>query len=186
MCTYRINLRSLALLFASKVFLNLKNAFLSTSLLFSLLVFQPSAYGEQKKVYQGRGDIDTIEVHYMVLNSTEIPKDIAKHYDLKRSSRLAFINISVLQMRDPEFGSPIQASIEGVYRNLLDQRHELSFKEVKEQSAIYYLAQFPFDDQEMYRFNLNITPLCPKDTALSAHCSEKTLDMYFSQKLYFE
>ena len=41
-------------------------------------------------------------------------------------------------------------------RNLLGQIHALRFKQVDEGGAIYYLAQFPIEQQETLRFTINV------------------------------
>jgi hypothetical protein len=41
-------------------------------------------------------------------------------------------------------------------KNLLGQSYPLNFKQINEGSAIYYLAQFPFENREVLRFSINV------------------------------
>ena len=58
----------------------------------SVVSLQVSAdRGEQKQVF---GDY---EVHYIGLNSSFLPEDVAEAYDIPRSRSLAYLSISVLK-----------------------------------------------------------------------------------------
>ena len=174
------------------------NLFYKISYLLALSLFflSPWSLAEQKKTFSAPSNKkDPFELHYMVLNSTEIPESVARSYQLKRSGKVAFINISILQMHNETYGTPTFSKVEGIYRNLLDQRHKLTFKEVSEKNAVYYLAQFPFDDKDVYRFSITAQPNCESITekidkenhkSLKARCTEQPLTLEFSQKLYHE
>ena len=45
----------------------------------------------------------------------------------------------------------------GSFKNLLGQNQVLTFKEVDEGDAVYYLAQFAITGQEVLRFDLQLT-----------------------------
>jgi hypothetical protein len=94
------------------------------------------------------GDLD---VHYIAFNSGFLQPDIAAATGLVRSKSLGVVNIAVLKA-----GQPSDASVSGAVKNLLGQNYPLSFKQVKEGEAIYYLAQFPFEDREVLRFTINV------------------------------
>ncbi|MFC3031990.1 DUF4426 domain-containing protein [Pseudoalteromonas fenneropenaei] len=121
----------------------------------SLIFTATHAKAEQAEV-QG-GQFQTLgdwQVHYLAFPSTFVQPNIAKNYGLKRSNRTALVNISVLAN---SAGNPAQhVTISGVARNLLGNAQTLSFKEVTEGEAIYYLAQFDYYNEELYRFELVI------------------------------
>ena len=97
---------------------------------------------------QSFGELD---VHYSAFNSTFLQPDIAAAAGLVRSKQQGVLNIAVLKA-----GQPAQASVSGQVKNLLGQTHALEFKPVKEGNVLYYLAQFPFEQQEMLRFSLTV------------------------------
>ena len=114
-------------------------------LLMSLCLSLP-ALAEQKQSY---GDLD---VHYSAFNSGFLQPEVAAATGLVRSKTQGVVNVAVLKA-----GTASSAKVSGTVKNLLGQSTALSFKEVKEGKAIYYLAQFPFEQRETLRFTLNVT-----------------------------
>ena len=114
-------------------------------ILMSLCLSLPTL-AEQKQSY---GDLD---VHYSAFNSGFLQPEIAAATGLVRSKTQGVVNVAVLKA-----GTASSAQVNGTVKNLLGQSTALSFKEVKEGKAIYYLAQFPFEQRETLRFTLNVT-----------------------------
>ncbi|MBD1580906.1 DUF4426 domain-containing protein [Pseudoalteromonas sp. S16_S37] len=94
------------------------------------------------------------QVHYIAFPSTFIQPTIAKAYDLERSNYKAVVNISVLKNNAEKTAQ--KAVLTGEARNLIGNKQELEFKEVIDGDAIYYLAQIDFNNEETYRFTVNI------------------------------
>jgi hypothetical protein len=92
-------------------------------------------------------------VHYIALNSTFLTPEVAKQYGIVRSKFNALINISVLDRQDKTAQSVI---LTGDARNLIGVVKKLTFKQVTEGKAIYYLAVLPFSDLEQYRISIDI------------------------------
>ena len=103
------------------------------------------AMAEQKQTY---GQLD---VHYSAFNSGFLQPDVAAAVGLVRSKTQGVVNVALLQA-----GKASTGQVSGEVKNLLGQITQLSFKQVKEGTAIYYLAQFPFEQREMLRFTLNV------------------------------
>ncbi|GAC03224.1 DUF4426 domain-containing protein [Paraglaciecola chathamensis] len=116
-------------------------------MLLANLLFSAMAVAEQKETL-GKWD-----VHYIAFNSTFITPDVAKHYSIVRSKYNGVINISVLNKADQKAQSAV---LTGTARNLLGVSKSLTFKEVSEGDAIYYIAVLPFSDQETFRITVNI------------------------------
>ncbi len=95
---------------------------------------------------------DTLDVHYNIFNSTFLEPDTARAVGLKRSKNQAVINISMVKD-----GKGQKGSVTGGYKNLLGQSTTLTFKEIDEGNAVYYLSQFPITSQELLRFELQVT-----------------------------
>lgn len=98
-------------------------------------------------------DLGDWEVHYIALNTTFLTPEIARANDIVRSGRNALVNISVLDKRSKEAQD---VTITGTARNLIGNTKKLSFKQVKEGKAIYYLASVAFADKEVLRFDIDI------------------------------
>lgn len=132
---------------------------------FSHLTLANDASGGQFK------ELGKWHVHYIAFPSTFIQPNIAKHYDLERSGYKGIVNISVLKASDQ---SAQTANLSGTAKNLLGNSQQLKFKEVKEGDAIYYLAQLDYNNEEIYRFNIEIN----KDG--------KVQTLQFQQKFYVD
>jgi hypothetical protein len=104
------------------------------------------ALAERKQSF---GDLD---VHYSAFNSSFLQPDIAAASGLVRSKNQGVVNIAVLKS-----GKASTASVSGEVKDLVGRSHPLSFKQISEGAAIYYLAQFPFSQREMLRFTINLT-----------------------------
>ncbi|MCK6263050.1 DUF4426 domain-containing protein [Vibrio sp. ZSDE26] len=99
--------------------------------------------------------IKDVEVHYSAFNSTFLTKEVATSYKLKRNGYSAILNISVLD--NSQLGKPATtAEISGSARNLIGQTRQLTFREIKEADAIYYLAEFPISNEEVLTFNIDV------------------------------
>lgn len=112
-------------------------------------VFTAPVHAEQSK------RLGPWEVHYNAFNSTLLRPEMAREYELERSSTLATINIAVLAAEKP--GKPAQqVTIEGYSMNALSMQQPLAFREVVEGEAVYYLAQTSFTNLETLRFFITI------------------------------
>jgi len=126
--------------------------------LFSLALFSigmlasPQSYAEQSREF---GDY---VVHYNAFRSDTISPEIAKQYALPRASNRILINIAVLKKVMHTTGKPTAAAIEGHASNLTGQFKQLTFKEIKEGTAIYYLADAKISDGEFLKFDIKVTP----------------------------
>ena len=93
------------------------------------------------------------DVHYIVVPSTFVQPDIAKIYRFKRSKYQAIVNISVLNQADQRAQS---VAVKGSATDLLGRVQPLSFREIREGDAIYYLASLKNDSSQVWRFHIDI------------------------------
>ena len=101
--------------------------------------------GERKEVF---GDTT---VHYSTFISTFLQPDIAKSAELVRSKNQGVINVSVIKA-----GKPVVTQVSGTVKDLTSASVPLKFKQITEQGAIYYIAQFPVEQQETRTFTINV------------------------------
>jgi hypothetical protein len=111
------------------------------------LIFSYQVNAEQKQV------LGNWDVHYIAFNTTFLTPQVAKQNAIVRSKFNGLINISVLDRQDKTAQSVI---LTGQAKNLLGVIKKLTFKQVKEGKAIYYLAVLPFSDLEQYRISVDI------------------------------
>ncbi|KHA74289.1 DUF4426 domain-containing protein [Pseudomonas tensinigenes] len=101
--------------------------------------------GERKETF---GDVT---VHYNTFNSTFLQPDIAKAAELIRSKNQGVINVSVIKD-----GKPLVANVTGTVKDLTSQSVPLNFRQITEQGAIYYIAQYPVEQQETRTFEIKV------------------------------
>jgi len=101
--------------------------------------------GERKETF---GDVT---VHYNTFNSTFLQPDIAKAAELIRSKNQGVINVSVIKD-----GKPLVANVTGTVKDLTSNSVPLKFRQVTEQGAIYYIAQYPVEQQETRTFEIKV------------------------------
>ena len=92
-----------------------------------------------------------VTVHYNTFNSTYLTPDIAKSAELIRSKTQGVINISVIKD-----GKPQMAQVSGSVKDLTSQSVPLTFKQITEQGAVYYIAQYPVPQQETRTFEIKV------------------------------
>lgn len=133
-----------------------------------LALMSSFALAEQKQVF---GDY---EVHYMGLTSSELDKNVAKLYGIKRSRNVGYLMISVLKTGVSEMPVAWDAKLEAEMSNLIGQKRTLEFTRVQETSALYFYSTFDFYDQNRYRFHVKVTP----------EGQTRTFDVKFDQKFF--
>ena len=113
------------------------------------------------------------DIHYNAFNTMMVPPEVAQSYGFTRARNRALLNISVL---DSSSKKALPAVVTGTRTNIVGQLLPLEFVQIKEQNAIYYIAQLRFTEEEMWRFELQIQPDLNADA----------IPLKFSQTFYLE
>lgn len=125
----------------------------SLSFVFTALILlaTSSLNAEEKRV----GDYI---VYYNAFNSSFLQPNIAKSYNIPRSGMTGVLNVAIHKANEENRPDPISANVQGRAKNQLSQFEDLAFREIKEDNAIYYLADFQFRHQEEteLRFTIRI------------------------------
>ena len=98
------------------------------------------------------------EVHYNAIPTTQISPEVARAQGITRSAQRALVNIAV---RRPDAGggdAAVAARVEGIACNDVGQTQTLWFREVREGSAIYYLAEPRIELESVIRFDIEVWP----------------------------
>ena len=117
----------------------------------AFISFSPILYSEEHTV----GDYT---IHYNLINSSFIEPKVATQYGLKRSKNIGLLNISVVKKSDDEKVIGVVSNILGHGVSLSGQLKPLAFKEIREDTAIYYLATIPIRNGERLSFDLQVQP----------------------------
>jgi hypothetical protein len=109
------------------------------------LLISTEAAAEQKI------QVGEFEIHYTAFPSLLVPADTANLHGLTRAENRLLLNLSVRRI-----GEPVPARVTGQVVNILNQAQPLTFFEVSEQTAIYYLAEVVNQEKDWLRFTLEI------------------------------
>lgn len=151
---------------------NLRKVFLRpiiASIYLLTAFFAISAQAEQQQTF------GHYEIHYNAFNSTVIPPDVAKNYDITRSRQYGVMNVSILD-RSKDGKPAVKAFVTGEFTNLIGQVQTLKFQQIQEGEAVYYITGFRFNDDDLFSFTLNVQP----DPNVSA------FTIKFSQRFYLD
>ena len=111
---------------------------------------QSFVHAEQKVEFNG------YELHYIVLNTTELSPEIAKRYDISRSGKRAFVNLSVLKQDQDSIPFAVEAKVTALQRNLMGQRGDIALRTFKEGKAIYHIGDFLIFDKETIWLDITV------------------------------
>ncbi len=112
-------------------------------------------FGVANAAENNSADFDNYTIHYSVFNSDFLQPETARQYGLKRSKSIALVNITVM---DNSAGKAVTANITGNAYNLAGQNKDLAFKEIREENAVYYIANLRFSNEERLTFKLSVRP----------------------------
>ena len=103
-------------------------------------------------------DFGAYRVHYSALPTEQLLPEIARSYGIVRSHGRGLLNIAVQRSADGSASAPVRAALHGTATSLGGQPVALRFREITEEGAVYYLAEFPISVPDTYRFSVSITP----------------------------
>ena len=97
-------------------------------------------------------------IHHNALTTNSLPVQVATAYRIQRSKSRALLNVSVIKDEPGTTGKAVRANIKAVAKTLYGQIRPIEMREVVEDAAIYYIADFPVAHREMLRFEFEIMP----------------------------
>lgn len=95
-------------------------------------------------------------VFYNAFPSTVLLPAVAADYKIERGNDIAFINIALRKRAHNQDVAP-PTKVTGTYSDLM-QNQPLEFREIREQNAIYYIAQVHYDNHALLRFDIQLQP----------------------------
>jgi Domain of unknown function (DUF4426) len=102
------------------------------------------------------------ELHYSVVNTTFLQPSIAATYGITRGENRAILNLAVRENL-AEGSEPRAMVLQGRTWDLI-QNQTLEFREIREGESIYYIAEFPFINEEWRFFEVEFRPQGAKQT----------------------
>ena len=109
-----------------------------------------------------RAENSTVEggyvIHHNAMTTDNLSPEIASAYHIQRSKERGMLNISVIRGEKGKLGTPVEAKVKVVARNLVGQEENIPMREIREGTAIYYIADFPVVNREQLDFFIEVTP----------------------------
>ena len=127
------------------------------SMLVAVALAAPLALAKQIPLQQGSKNFGSLEVYYSSFPSSFLKPKTAAAYDLSRGPNLGIVNISLKANAEDDALAPLRGRVTGSFRDLL-RSHNLQFREIVEQGAIYYLATFRFGHRDKLFFDVEVMP----------------------------
>ena len=91
-------------------------------------------------------------VHHTALPSTFLTPEIARANRIERSRYNGLLNIAVLDKN----GKSVQVNMTGQGKTLIGTVRKLEFQTIREGDSIYYIAQYPYRNEDNVLFTIDI------------------------------
>ena len=129
----------------------------------------PAAAVANDKIFKKVGNN---KIFFSAFNSTFIDPDVAVANQIVRGKDKGLVNIAVVK----GLGTGKSAVITGKVYNIFQMSQTLEFVEVREQDAVYYLAPFEFENEDLLTFKISVR----------ADPKKPAYDLKFQKKMYHD
>lgn len=97
-------------------------------------------------------------IHHNALTTDTLSPKVASAYSIQRSKGRGLVNISVIKDEAGTAGTPVTADVKLEAHNLLGQKRDIPVREIREDRAVYYIADFPVGNREQLVFDVQVLP----------------------------
>ena len=98
-------------------------------------------------------------IHHNAFTTSTLTPEVAKAYGIQRSKFRGMLNVSVIKEKEGTTGASVPARVDVNTLVLTGQQSaRLPMREIKEQNAVYYVGEFPVQNEEKINFVIDVTP----------------------------
>jgi len=97
-------------------------------------------------------------IHHNAILTSDLLPDVAKSYNIRRSTNRAMLNVSIIKEVAGTTGEPVTAKVSATGKNTRGQIRNIPLREIKETGAVYYIGDFLVENQETVTFTIEVTP----------------------------
>jgi hypothetical protein len=98
-------------------------------------------------------------IHHNAFTTSTLTPEVAKAYGIQRSKFRGMLNVSVIKEKEGTTGDSVPARVDVNTLVLTGQQSaRLPMREIKEQNAVYYVGEFPVQNEEKVNFVIEVTP----------------------------
>jgi len=104
-------------------------------------------------------DFGDYVLHFNAQRTDRLTPEVASTYDIVRSKNRAMLNVSIIKKDDASPGIPVSGAVSATAANLTGQLKNMTLKEIREGSAIYYIGETQVAHSETLIFSIDATPI---------------------------
>jgi hypothetical protein len=103
-------------------------------------------------------DFGDYVVHFNAVTTDQLMPNIANEYGIVRSKNRALLNVSIQRKQENGGTAAVSGAVAASAVNLTGQLKNLLVREIREENAIYYIAETPVTNGESLIFTIDVTP----------------------------
>jgi hypothetical protein len=103
-------------------------------------------------------------VYFNALNTDQLTPEIASEYGIVRSKSRAMLNVSIHRKLPSGLTEAVTGNVTASATNLNAQLETMTLREIREDTAIYYVGELGVTDGEVLIYTINVTPTGHSDS----------------------
>lgn len=107
---------------------------------------------------EGSKDFGDYVVYFSAITTDQLTQDVAKEYGIVRSNSRALLNVSIHRKLAAGATEAVTGTVSASAINLNGQLKGLTLREIREESAIYYVGELAVTDGEVLIYTIDVTP----------------------------
>ncbi len=100
-------------------------------------------------------DIGDHVVHFSAQTTDQLPREVARAYQIQRSPERAMLNVSIIRKSD---NASVTGDVSVKTRNLTQQLKNVEMRQIDEQDAVYYIGETKVANRETLIFEITVKP----------------------------
>jgi hypothetical protein len=104
-------------------------------------------------------DFGDYVLYFNALNTDQLSPDIAREYGIVRSKSRALLNVSIHRKGENGQTEAVTGTVSASAINLNGQLKTMTLREIREESAIYYIGELAITDGEVLIYTIDATPV---------------------------
>jgi len=103
-------------------------------------------------------DFGEYVVYFNALKTDQLTPDIAREYGIVRSKSRAMLNVSIHRKLAGGQTEAVSGAVSASALNLSGQLSTMTLREIREDTAIYYVGELAIADGEVLIYTIDVTP----------------------------
>jgi hypothetical protein len=103
-------------------------------------------------------DFGDYVLYFNALNTDQLTPDIAREYGIVRSKSRAMLNVSIHRKLADGRTEAVTGAVSASAINLNGQLRTMTLREIREETAVYYVGELAISDGEVLIYTVDATP----------------------------